>query len=168
MVWLVVLLAVVGIGLIMSEIFVPGGVLGFLGLCALVASIVIAATHFSAAGIIATVALIAVAGVGAWLFTFRVLRKTRMARGIFLSTTQQGISVLSGTAEQYKRLIGKRGVAQSYLRPAGVADIDGERVDVVTEGEYVPAGTPIEVIELEANHLVVRAVQDERQEEHAT
>ena len=159
MVWLVILLGVVGLGLIMSEIFVPGGVLGTMGLAALVACVVIAATHFSPAGIIATVALILVGGVGAWLFTFKVLRKTRMARGVFLDTTQKGISVISDTAEQYKRLIGKRGVAQSYLRPAGVADIDGERVDVVTEGDYVPAGTPIEVIQLEASHLVVRAIE---------
>ena len=56
MVWLVILLGVVGLGLIMSEIFVPGGVLGTLGRAALVACVVIAATHFSPAGVIVTVA----------------------------------------------------------------------------------------------------------------
>lgn len=167
MVWLVILLGVVGLGLIMSEIFVPGGVLGTMGLAALVGSVVIAATHFSPAGIIVTVVLILAGAVGAWLFTFKVLRKTRMARGVFLDSTQKGMNVLSGTAEQYKRLIGKRGVAQSYLRPAGVAEIEGERVDVVTEGEYVPAGTPIEVIELEASHLVVRPIESNEPQERA-
>jgi membrane-bound ClpP family serine protease len=163
MVWLAILLGVVGIGLIMSEIFVPGGVLGTMGLAALVVCIVIAAMHFSAAGIIITVVLILVAGVGAWLFTFHVLRKTRAARGVFLNTTQQGMNVLADTAEQYRRLIGRRGVAHSFLRPAGVAEIDGERIDVVTEGDYVPAGTPIEVVELEGNHLVVRAIEGHSQ-----
>jgi membrane-bound ClpP family serine protease len=168
MVWLVILLGVIGIGLIMSEVFVPGGVLGFLGVCALVASVVVAAMHFPAAGIIATVALILIAAVGAWLFTFHVLRKTRAGRGVFLNTTQHGMNVLADTAEQYRRLIGRRGVAHSFLRPAGVAEIDGQRVDVVAEGEYVPAGTPIEVVELEGNHLVVRAIEGHQKQEHAS
>ena len=54
------------------------------------------------------------------------------------------------------------------LRDAGVADIEGERVDVVTEGEYVPAGTLVEVLELEGNHLVVRAVEDESKQAPTT
>ncbi|MBN1919346.1 MAG: hypothetical protein JW889_15700 [Verrucomicrobia bacterium] len=162
MVPVVVLLALAGIGLIMAEVFVPGGVLGTLGLGALVASIVLAALHFSTAGVILTVVLILVGAIGAWTLTFRVFRRSRMGQGVFLSTTQRGMNVLADTAEQYQRLVGKRGVAQSYLRPAGVADIDGNRVDVVTEGDYVKAGTPIEVIELEGNHLVVRAIEEEQ------
>jgi membrane-bound ClpP family serine protease len=168
MVWVVVLLAIAGVGLIISEVFVPGGVLGTLGLFALVGSIVIAVTHFPTEGIVATVLLIPVAGIAAWIFAFRVLRKTRLGQSVFLNTTQKGYSVLSGTAEQLTRFIGKRGTAQSYLRPAGVADIEGERVDVVTEGEYVPAGTPIEVLELEGTHLVVRPIQDEAKQGRTT
>jgi len=162
MVGVVVLLALAGVGLIMAEIFVPGGVLGTLGLGALVGAIVFAALHFSTMGVVLTVVLILVGTVAAWTFTFRVFRRSRLGQGVFLSTTQQGMNVLADTAGQYTRLIGKRGVARSYLRPAGVADIDGERVDVVTEGEYVKAGTPIEVIELEGNHLVVRAIEEEK------
>ena len=41
------------------------------------------------------------------------------------------------------------GVATSYLRPAGVATFDGHRVDVLTEGEFVPAGTPVAVTRVE-------------------
>ena len=161
MVWVVVLLAVAGIGLIISEIFVPGGVLGMMGLLALIGSIVVAAMYFPTGGIVATVLLIPVAGIVAWILAFRVLRKTRLGGSVFLNTTQEGVSVLSGSAEELTRFVGKRGTAQSYLRPAGVADIEGERVDVVTEGEYVPAGTLIEVLELEGSHLVVRAIEDE-------
>jgi membrane-bound serine protease (ClpP class) len=161
MVWVVVLLALGGLCLIISEVFVPGGVLGMLGGAALIGCVVLAVMNFSTAGIIATVFLVPAAGITAWIVAFRVLSRSRLGSSVFLRTTQKGMSVLSGSAEQLTHLIGKRGVALSYLRPAGVAEIDGERVDVVTEGEYVPAGTPIEVIELEGNHLVVRAVPDE-------
>jgi membrane-bound serine protease (ClpP class) len=56
-------------------------------------------------------------------------------------------------------LLGATGIARSYLRPGGVAEIEGARVDVVTEGEYVPAGTPIEVIADEGYRRVVRPVR---------
>jgi len=157
--WIVVLLALAGVGLIISEVFIPGGIIGTLGMLALVGSIVLAATHFTTAGIVATVFLIPIAGIVAWILALRVLPKTRLGRNVFLSSTQEGMSVLAGSAETYKRFIGKRGVAQSYLRPAGVAEIEGARVDVVTEGEFIPAGNPIEVLRLEGNHLVVRAVE---------
>ena len=55
-------------------------------------------------------------------------------------------------------LEGERGVATSDLRPAGVARFGRNRVDVVTEGDYVPSGTEIEVLRVEGNRVTVRAV----------
>jgi membrane-bound serine protease (ClpP class) len=54
-------------------------------------------------------------------------------------------------------LLGKSGVAVSELRPAGVAEIEGERVDVTTEGDYVRAGSRVLVVRAEGMRLVVRA-----------
>jgi membrane-bound serine protease (ClpP class) len=53
-------------------------------------------------------------------------------------------------------LLGASGVALSDLRPGGIAEIAGERVDVVTRGDYVVAGEPIEVIADEGYRRVVR------------
>jgi membrane-bound serine protease (ClpP class) len=53
-------------------------------------------------------------------------------------------------------LVGRLGVALSDLRPSGIADIDGERVDVVTSGEYISAGERIEVVRDEGYRRVVR------------
>ncbi len=53
-------------------------------------------------------------------------------------------------------LVGKSGVAASELRPAGMAVVDGERVDVITEGDWMKAGTPVTVVKAEAMRLVVR------------
>ena len=53
-------------------------------------------------------------------------------------------------------LVGRPGVAESDLRPSGIADIDGERVDVVTSGEYISAGERIEVVRDEGYRRVVR------------
>ena len=65
-----------------------------------------------------------------------------------------------GTAEStLSPLVDKEGVAQSELRPAGVAQIAGRRVDVVTEGSLIPAGARIRVVTVEGNRVVVRKVQ---------
>lgn len=56
---------------------------------------------------------------------------------------------------------GRRGVAVSNLRPSGVAEIEGERVDVVTTGGYIPSGDPIEVVRDDGYRRVVeRVAQD--------
>ena len=58
--------------------------------------------------------------------------------------------------ERDRRWLGKCGTAASPLRPAGLAYIDGERVDVVSDGEFIDAGAPLEVIRVDGNRIVVR------------
>lgn len=53
-------------------------------------------------------------------------------------------------------LIGETGRALTELRPAGIAEIGGQRVDVVTEGEFIEEGATIEVTEAEGNRVVVK------------
>jgi membrane-bound serine protease (ClpP class) len=55
-------------------------------------------------------------------------------------------------------LVGLRGAALSDLRPGGVATIQGQRIDVVTEGDYIAAGEPIVVTLDERYRRVVRRV----------
>jgi membrane-bound serine protease (ClpP class) len=58
--------------------------------------------------------------------------------------------------ERDHRWLGQRGTAASPLRPAGLAHLDGERVDVVSDGEFIEAGEPLEVIRVDGNRIVVR------------
>ena len=55
-------------------------------------------------------------------------------------------------------LVGKTGVAQTNLHPSGMALVNGQRVDVVTEGNLIERGTPIEVIAVEGIRVVVRVI----------
>ena len=47
------------------------------------------------------------------------------------------------------------------LRPAGIAEIDGEKVDVVTEGEFLPVGTSVQVIKVNGRRIIVRKIDSE-------
>ncbi|MBS1903680.1 MAG: nodulation protein NfeD [Bacteroidetes bacterium] len=53
-------------------------------------------------------------------------------------------------------LLGRFGLAITPLRPSGTAMIDGKHVDVVTTGEFVPAGSSVEVVQIAASKIVVR------------
>jgi membrane-bound serine protease (ClpP class) len=55
-------------------------------------------------------------------------------------------------------LLSQSGTAYSTLRPSGKAHINGKLVDVVSSGEFIDPGTPVEVIEVAGNRIVVRAV----------
>ena len=72
---------------------------------------------------------------------------------------QQRASLGYVTSESRMHFLGREGRAATVLRPAGLADIDGVRLDVVTEGEFLDAGTPIVVIKVEGSRVVVDNVE---------
>jgi membrane-bound ClpP family serine protease len=53
-------------------------------------------------------------------------------------------------------LLGQTGIAMSLLGFAGMARIGGRRVDVVTEGEFIPPGVAIKVVAVDGPRVVVR------------
>jgi membrane-bound serine protease (ClpP class) len=61
-------------------------------------------------------------------------------------------------SEQAAALLGQVGTATSMLRPAGMAKFGDHYVDVVTEGDFIEPGTPIQVIEVEGTRIVVKKV----------
>ena len=62
------------------------------------------------------------------------------------------------TSSDFSALRGARGTALSFLRPSGVALLDGRRIDVLTEGEFIHQGTPICVTRVEGARIFVEPV----------
>jgi membrane-bound serine protease (ClpP class) len=161
--WLEILLLLLGAVLIAAEVFVlPGfGVAGLLGIAVFGASLVMAmlgpaptsadvAKAFAALGVAAVVTL---SVIYAWI---RHLPSSNRFRGLLHSGdvgSAQGY--ISGALRS--ELIGASGTARTALRPAGVADIRGERLDVVSEGDYIPQGASIVVVRSEGYRHIVRA-----------
>jgi membrane-bound serine protease (ClpP class) len=75
-------------------------------------------------------------------------------------TAQQGSDYV--TSSDFGALVGRLGFATSYLRPAGVANVDGRRVDVLTEGDFVPAGAAIRVTRVEGARIFVKSIAEEK------
>jgi membrane-bound serine protease (ClpP class) len=150
----VIALAVAGlIGILWELHVVPGhGVPGILGACALLVAVLLAfGLPFFFVGVetIATAIVLTVIG---FSLTVRAVPENAWAQRLALSATQGPEYV---TSADFGLLRGRMGTATSYLRPAGIASIDGRRVDVLTEGEFIAAGTPIRVVRVEGARIFV-------------
>jgi membrane-bound serine protease (ClpP class) len=87
---------------------------------------------------------------------FRVLPMLPFGRRLVLEGGMAADLGYVSTPESFRAWLGRTGVAISPLRPAGTADIDGERVDVVSDGGFIEAGASIEVARVDGYRIVVR------------
>lgn len=161
--WEEMLLVVGGVVLLALEIFViPGfGIAGALGIAALVAGIALsmlgsgnsAQLLMLVAGRVVFSLLVALV---ASLFLLRFMATSPIGRKLVLETGLGSRQGYTSPPEADARWLGKSGTAWSMLRPAGIADIDGQRVDVVSDGELIEAGTPVLVTRVDGNRIVVK------------
>jgi membrane-bound serine protease (ClpP class) len=162
--WEEVLLLGLGAIALAVEIFVlPGfGVAGVLGGLAIVTSMVLAmiGKHPSTGDVAQALAVlgaslfITLAVIYAWL---RHLPNSGRFSGLLL---RGAVHKSQGFVSAPTRgdLVGRDGVAVTDLRPSGTARVGDERLDVVTEGEYVPQGSRVQVVQSDGYRHVVRVV----------
>jgi len=168
--WLVQLtgyeeLLLLGLGMLLLAVEVlafPGfGVIGALGVMSLLVGLALSLlSPGSTAGVIVgvltrliTSVLVAVL---AALALLRFLPRTPFGRKLVLDSGMTADQGYISAPEEEIKLLGLAGVAVSPLRPAGLAAIEGRRIDVISEGEYLDAGEPILVIRVDGNRVVVR------------
>ncbi len=63
------------------------------------------------------------------------------------------------SSKSLRKLVGLEGIALSTLRPAGMADFKGEKIDVVADGDYVQQGSKLKVLRVEGSKVVVREIK---------
>jgi hypothetical protein len=84
---------------------------------------------------------------------FKVLPNTPIGRR--LTVTGLSFESAAATDDRDLALVGREGVVEAVLRPAGMARIDGRRVDVVSRGEMIEAGERVRVVDVRGNRVVV-------------
>ena len=90
---------------------------------------------------------------------FRYFKVSRTGQRIVLRerlTSEQGYTAPA----DLQRWVGRTGRALTPLRPGGVIEVDGERLDASTEGEYLEPGTPVRVVRAEGLRIVVRRLEE--------
>ncbi|MBI1947783.1 MAG: hypothetical protein HYS27_18990 [Deltaproteobacteria bacterium] len=172
--WIDILLVVVGIVLILVEVFLlPGhGFMGVLGGLFLIAGLYLSMVRapipefdwqfdrLREAGQTVTYATV-LFGLTV-LLTWKIFPKTPMYNWLILSEAQlpdQGYVVQTDAEEL---ILGMAGISLSVLRPAGRGRFAGKTLDVVTRGEYIEANRPIRIIQVEGNRYVVAETPEGR------
>ena len=138
------------------EMIVPGGIIGGLGLLSVLYGCYLAFDLGATWGVGSIVGSLLVFAVGLRLF-FR----SRMGRDMAVVSDDGHGDAADWTSvpDGWRELVGAEGVATTDLRPAGLATIDGERVDVVSDNVFIDAGSPVRVVEVEGRRIVVEAVE---------
>jgi membrane-bound serine protease (ClpP class) len=170
---LAILLFLLGVALLLVEIFVlPGfGVTGISGIALIVLSLVLVVIERmpstsqewgTLGSALTTVGIGLIAGMVIAVSIARYLPHIPYASRLVLAPPddQGETSTQEGTPEGRKAaaLLGAIGVAATLLRPAGKAQFGEDFLDVVAEGDFVEAGSRVQVIEIEGNRIVVKEI----------
>lgn len=171
--WEELLLVSVGVLLLALEVFVlPGttvvGIAGGVALAAGLGMTLIGAgatvsVIITALGRVALSLLVAIVGAFALL---RVLPHLPFGRRLVLATGMQADLGYVSPPESDLHWLGRTGKALSPMRPAGIAEIDGARIDVVSDGGFIDAGAPIEVTRVDGNRIVIRPLAQHKENTH--
>lgn len=144
----------VGFILVVVEMFHPGfGAPGIIGGILLVLGIIFTARTLLEALILLLV-IIAVLG-AALTFVLQSATKGRLSKTLILSNSQRKDNGYIGT-EDLNYFLDKEGIAYTILRPAGIADFSGVKMDVVSDGDYIQKGTKVRVAKVEGRKIVVK------------
>ena len=142
-----------GMILIIVEVFLPGfGLPGIGGIVLVGAGVVMVGVHFGSLTAVGT--LLVIIAVLAVLISWVLRQASRGGKrsDLFLQERDE----LHTQQEDMKVLVGKAGTTTSVLRPAGIGDFDGVRLNVVTEGGFIEKDMPIEIVRVDGSRIVVR------------
>jgi len=154
-------LIVVGLLLLVAELFMPSGTFLVLSLAAIVIGVAMTFLYSPdpTRGIVTLICVFAaVPLVGAVVLYF--WPKTPIGKRFFLKGPEEDTTIASMPVNlELEQLRGRFGRAVSPLRPAGVTDFDGRRVDTITEGMMVAEGQWVRCIDVRAGKVIVRQVE---------
>ncbi|MGE8078193.1 NfeD family protein [Peribacillus loiseleuriae] len=152
----VLVLFIAGILLCILELFVPGGVVGALGMAAIIVSLFLASDNPIQLGISLLVAI--AVSILVFILLVKVFGKEmKFFRKIVLkdsTSSEQGYVSNVSRIE----LVGLEGITLVDLRPSGTAEINGERLDVVSEGSFILKNSKVKVVKAEGSRIVVREI----------
>jgi len=145
-----------GVIVIIAETIIPsGGILGIIAACLIGYSLyhvfseltVVTGWLFVLADAV-MIPLLVFAGLKLLARSPVTLRRTLSSR--------EGVTSQSPDLED---LSGKKGITTTDLRPSGKALIDGKKVDVVSQGDYIRKGEPIDVVMVSGNQVIVKTTR---------
>ncbi len=146
----IMIIAMLGLLLLFVEILMPGfGLFGILGILSLLGTLVAVFKLYGFTAFLVMLIVTVIIFFGMIIFAKKsglynkvVLKDRQEAKG-FDETPLQG-------------LLGKIGVTESELKPFGMAEFDGKRIDVCSTGEFIDRGTRVQVVQITGKTVTVK------------
>ncbi|MHC4320936.1 MAG: NfeD family protein [Planctomycetota bacterium] len=147
----IITLYIIGLAAITIELFIPGAIVGLCGTGCVIASIIFAYLHVS--NLLGHILL----GIGiCFIPIFFVTWYKLLTKTFAVKASEKGFT---SSADKSNDLLYAEGVAITTLRPSGTANFNGNKVDVVSDGEMILKNTKIKVTYVKGNRIVVRPVK---------
>ncbi|WP_255259834.1 nodulation protein NfeD [Lentibacillus sp. CBA3610] len=149
-----IILLILGIGLIIAELFLPGGIAGLIGVGAIIASLMMSGRDIGQMAMSLSIAFIVTIIASVILFKTMGGDKGFFRRMVLTDQTSSELGYVS--SENRLELIGLEGRTVTPLRPSGSALFGDERLDVVTEGGFIEKDKLVKIVKVEGVRVVVR------------
>ncbi|MBQ9605453.1 MAG: hypothetical protein IJR45_08580 [Firmicutes bacterium] len=148
-------LLILGITLLLIEIFVPGfGVFGITGLFAIAIAAFITVTTMENGVMIVVSGVVILAAIG--YIAVEAAKKLGVYGKLVLNET---LDTDNETTDEMQGLIGARGVVKTPLKPHGKVDFNGSVTEAYCDGDFIPAGETVEAYKVYANNLYVKKAE---------
>ena len=151
---------VVGIGLLVLEAFMPGfGLPGISGIVMEIVAIVLTwVNHGPVAALGLTIIVLSLIAI-AISMSLRSATKGRLSRSKIILKERESNEAGYRSAEDMQVFLGREGETTTVCRPTGMAEFDGVKLNVVSEGEFIPAGPRVRIVLVEGSRIVVRVIK---------
>ena len=145
--------------LIIAEVFVPsGGLISVCSLACLIGGLTIFFRHSTTAGWIGIgVAIVMIPSV--LIIAYKIFPKTKFGKSVILAPPQRQKGDAVPDTPELKELLGAVGLVLTPLRPVGMCDFPGQRIECVAESGYVEKGKKVKVIRVQGTQLTVRVIE---------
>ena len=156
----ILLCGVIGVGLLVVEAFMPGfGLPGISGIILQVVSVAVTGVeHGPVAPLGATLIVLSVDAIAISLALHSATKGKLSKSKLILRDTESNEAGYRSN-EDMEVFLGKEGTTITVLRPTGMAEFDGVRLNVVSEGEFVQNGVKVRIVDVEGSRILVRTVE---------
>ena len=148
----------IGVALIFTELFVPGGILGTVGAIVVIWSLSLMTDTFLGLMLAILVSFVIIAIL--FYIMIKLIPNDKMKKTLILSSSlkkEEGYI----SSQDLKAYIGKVGVTESTLRPTGKVKIEGKVLDVVSEDKLIEKGKFVKVTYVDGTKILVREMEGE-------
>ena len=150
---------VIGIGLLILEAFMPGfGAPGITGVILEVITLVLTWFEHGPVATLGMLLIVLLVLAIAISTSLRSITKGRLSKSPLIHSDTESNEDGYRSIQDLAVFMDKEGTATSVLRPTGIADFEGVRLNVSSEGDFIPAGTKVRIVKVEGAKILVRAI----------